>query len=113
MVVIDSNGCISQSDSVTISTKVRPTIFIPNTFTPNNDEHNDFLQIFTDNVVSFDLEIYNRWGESVFNSKNENDLWDGTYENNVVPLGSYFYKIEFVGIDFEKYEKTGQINVLY
>ena len=49
---IDSNGCISQSDSVTISTKVRPTIFIPNTFTPNNDEHNDFLQIFTDNVVS-------------------------------------------------------------
>ena len=111
--VIDSNGCISQSDSVTISTKVRPTIFIPNTFTPNNDEHNDFLQIFTDNVVSFDLEIYNRWGESVFNSKNENDLWDGTYENNVVPQGSYFYKIEFVGIDFEKYEKTGQINVLY
>ena len=113
VVVIDSNGCISQSDSVTISTKVRPTIFIPNTFTPNNDEHNDFLQIFTDNVVSFDLEIYNRWGESVFNSKNENDLWDGTYENNVVPQGSYFYKIEFVGIDFEKYEKTGQINVLY
>ena len=51
--------------------------------------------------------------ESVFNSKNENDLWDGTYENNVVPQGSYFYKIEFVGIDFEKYEKTGQINVLY
>ena len=113
VVVIDSNGCISQSDSVTISTKVRPTIFIPNTFTPNNDEHNDFLQIFTDNVVSFDLEIYNRWGESVFNSKNENDLWDGTCENNVVPQGSYFYKIEFVGIDFEKYEKTGQINVLY
>ena len=113
VVVIDSNGCISQSDSVTISTKVRPTIFIPNTFTPNNDEHNDFLQIFSDNVVSFDLEIYNRWGESVFNSKNENDLWDGTYENNVVPQGSYFYKIEFVGIDFEKYEKTGQINVLY
>ena len=113
VVVIDSNGCISQSDSVTISTKVRPTIFIPNTFTPNNDEHNDFLQIFTDNVVSFDLEIYNRWGESVFNSKNEIDLWDGTYENNVVPQGSYFYKIEFVGIDFEKYEKTGQINVLY
>ena len=113
VVVIDSNGCISQSDSVTISTKVRPTIFIPNTFTPNYDEHNDFLQIFTDNVVSFDLEIYNRWGESVFNSKNENDLWDGTYENNVVPQGSYFYKIEFVGIDFEKYEKTGQINVLY
>ena len=113
VVVIDSNGCISQSDSVTISTKVRPTIFIPNTFTPNNDEHNDFLQIFSDNVVSFNLEIYNRWGESVFNSKNENDLWDGTYENNVVPQGSYFYKIELIGIDFEKYEKTGQINVLY
>ena len=64
-------------------------------------------------MARFDLEIYNRWGESVFNSKNENDLWDGTYENNVVPQGSYFYKIEFVGIDFEKYEKTGQINVLY
>lgn len=113
VIVTDSNGCMSQSDSVTISTKVRPTIFIPNTFTPNSDEHNDFLEIFTDNVVSFDLEIYNRWGEIVFNSKNKNDLWDGTYENNVVPQGSYFYKIEFVGIDFEKYEKTGQINVLY
>ena len=113
VVVIDSNGCISQSDSVTISTKVRPTIFIPNTFTPNYDEHNDFLQIFTDNVVSFDLEIYNRWGESVFNSKNENDLWDGTYENNVVPQGSYFYKIEFVGIDFEKYEKTANISFYF
>ena len=70
-------------------------------------------RLFSFYSISFDLEIYNRWGESVFNSKNENDLWDGTYENNVVPQGSYFYKIEFVGIDFEKYEKTGQINVLY
>ena len=67
---------------------------LPNLFTPNGDGVNDFFQPFPyDFVESIDMHIYNRWGETVFKTKNPDVLWDGTNQFTKQPCsaGVYYY----------------------
>jgi gliding motility-associated-like protein len=69
-------------------------ILIPTAFSPNADGVNDTWEIFgiagnTEVVV----EIYNRWGEIIFYSKNYNEPWNGTYKNQPAPEGTYAYVV--------------------
>ncbi len=54
------------------------TFYIPNTFTPNDDGHNDFFFGSGIGITSYEMRIFNRWGELVFASFDENEKWDGT-----------------------------------
>jgi gliding motility-associated-like protein len=72
--------------------------YIPNSFTPDGDQYNQvFLPIFTYGIdpSNYSLEIYNRWGELIFESKNPAIGWDGTYSTNGIQCqnGLYLYKI--------------------
>ncbi len=72
--------------------------YIPNSFTPDGDQYNQvFLPIFTYGIdpSNYSLEIYNRWGELIFESKNPTIGWDGTYGPDGIQCqnGSYIYKI--------------------
>ncbi|MES2588393.1 MAG: gliding motility-associated C-terminal domain-containing protein [Bacteroidota bacterium] len=72
--------------------------FIPNTFTPNGDKHNSiFIPVFSSTLdeTKFSMEIYNRWGELIFESLNSEIGWDGTYGSKIVDTGFYHWKIEF------------------
>ncbi len=96
----DENGCTGM-DSVNVILRDDAIIGIPNAFSPNSDGINDFFQaIAIGTVASFDLVIYNRWGELVY--QNNTDItkgWDGTFEDKLQPIGSYIYK--FNAIDGE------------
>jgi gliding motility-associated-like protein len=71
-------------------------IYIPNAFTPDGDEHNNtFLPVFT---AGFDPQnylftVYNRWGEVLFESKNTEFGWDGTYHDQKCAEGQYIWTI--------------------
>jgi gliding motility-associated-like protein len=72
--------------------------YIPNSFTPDGDEHNNvFRWIFTNGFdpYNFSVIIFNRWGEMIYESYDSNDYWDGTYNNQPCPAGTYNYKIQF------------------
>jgi gliding motility-associated-like protein len=72
--------------------------YVPNTFTPDGDEFNNtFKPVFTSGFDPFDynLTIFNRWGEVVFESNNALFGWDGTYQGKFAPDGVYVWKIEF------------------
>ena len=61
-------------------------------FTPNSDGVNDYfyignIQKYPDNI----LKIYNRYGQVIFTSANYNNDWNGEYQGNKVPTGTYFY----------------------
>ncbi len=90
--------------------------YIPNTFTPDNDEFNqDFQPVFTSGFdpYDFNLKIYNRWGQVVFESNDATQGWDGTYGGELVQDGSYTWKIEFKSIsNDERFIHTGHVNVL-
>ncbi len=71
-------------------------LFIPNIFTPNNDHINDIFYVESAcEPVNYTLEIYNRWGERIFESNNINTGWDGTFKNLTCPGGVYIYKIKY------------------
>jgi len=75
-----------------------PIIYIPNSFTPDGDEHNNiFLPVFTSGYDPFNYEllIFNRWGQIIFESHDASVGWDGSYsgDGHVVQDGVYTYKI--------------------
>lgn len=88
------------SDSVQHSILVEDVLiyYVPNTFTPDNDEFNQSFQpVFTSGFDPFDFHmmIFNRWGELIFESFNANVGWDGTYNGKVAQDGTYTWNIEF------------------
>ena len=111
--VEDTNGCVDISDTVNINTVPLTQIFVPNTFTPNNDNHNELFVIRALNIISFRLQIFNRWGHLLFESDNVEKYWDGFYEKSRVAQGVYYYTIEVVGEDYKTYNTNGSINVIH
>lgn len=90
--------------------------YVPNAFSPNNDGVNDVFGIEAQcNLIEYTLKIFNRWGEVLYESNNMNDVWDGTYKGELVPVGVYFYLLEFRK-DLSSYKEyfltKGSINVL-
>jgi gliding motility-associated-like protein len=105
----DANGC-SASDVVNIY--YNPILYIPNTFTPNGDEHNQGFRISASNIKSFELMIFNRWGELIFTMDDFADYWDGTYEGLPCQDGTYIWKIKYFDFLDKEYDQTGHINLL-
>lgn len=70
--------------------------FIPNIISPNADGKNDYWRLDFINAYYPDaeIEIFNRWGESIFKSKGYANAWDGTYRGSPLPVGVYFYTID-------------------
>ena len=67
-------------------------ITIPNVFTPNADGKNDLFEIDYSGVTDFNLTIYNRWGQIVFETQNPNVYWDGQTPAGLnAPEGTYYY----------------------
>ena len=70
--------------------------FVPMAFSPNNDGNNDWLYVYGEQIVSMDIEIFDRWGKKVFQTNDQNIGWDGRYnENDVIP-GVYYYKVNAI-----------------
>jgi len=95
-----------------------PIYYVPNTFTPDEDEHNQTWQaVFTTGFdpQAFHLAVYNRWGEVIWETKDAEQAWDGTYgiEGTKVPSGMYTWKLQFETKEND-YRKivTGHLNLI-
>lgn len=110
---VTANGC-TNSDVVFVGEKKEDCYFvkIPSAFSPNGDGKNDFLKIFTLRIRDFNLKIFNRWGELVFETNNPNVMWDGTYKDEPQDVGVYQYYIEGYSISNEKFFRTGNLTLI-
>lgn len=94
-VIADLDGCTA-TDTLVVSKNCY--INIPNVFTPNGDGNSDYFlprQMLSRNVTSFDMQVYNRWGEIVFKtSVPDGRGWDGKYGGDDQPTGVYIYLIQ-------------------
>jgi gliding motility-associated-like protein len=90
VVTQSASGCID-IDSVQIIVDPLGDVFIPTAFTPNGDGKNDLFTIAGGQFKSFELRIWNRWGEPVFISKERSKGWDGNFANKPQPSGAYVY----------------------
>ena len=110
-----AKGC-QTSFTKTIIAKEPIIYYIPNTFTPNNDEvNNTFKPIFFSglDIFNYSLTIFNRWGETVFVTNNVEYGWDGTFGDKMVESGTYIWRLEFKEKNkYKKYSRTGHVNIL-
>tara|TARA_B110000908_G_C10235009_1_gene442791 strand:- start:114 stop:2180 length:2067 start_codon:yes stop_codon:yes gene_type:complete len=111
--VEDVNGCADKSEIAIVRSVPLTQLFVPSIFTPNNDEHNELFVIHGKFVKSFNLKIFNRWGEQLYESNTMDKYWDGTFKANKVQQGSYYYNIEVIGEDGNLFKKGGVIEVVY
>ncbi len=116
--VTTDSGCV-YSDTITVSDDCpnqEPNIYIPKAFTPNGDALNDKLEVFHENILDFEIFIYNQWGELMFTTNDINEFWDGTYQGKPVQTGAFAYKIFYGGWRNGKLESgtlVGNVTVLY
>ena len=88
-------------------------LFVPNIFSPNGigNPENEKLCIYSNCIKSMNFGIYNRWGELIFSTDNQNDCWDGTHKGVPVMTGVYSYRLFVEQFDGEKIEKSGVITL--
>ncbi|MGM0480062.1 MAG: choice-of-anchor L domain-containing protein [Bacteroidota bacterium] len=89
-------------------------IYVPNSFTPDGNRYNNYFEVSTINVVDFSIEIFNRWGELIFTSTDPDFKWDGTHNGQLVPDGTYVWKIKYSSVNspYEDQMMTGHVTVL-
>ena len=89
------NGCGITGDTLNVLPGVC-RLFVPSAFTPNGDGLNDIFKAgYGENLETFRMEIYNRWGEKIFVSDTVSKGWDGTYKNKPMPAGIYPWIISY------------------
>lgn len=108
------NTCGIATDSIEIIAKnCSCNLFVPNTFTPDGNEHNQTFKVKYDcDIESFELRIYNRWGETIFQSLHIDASWDGTYAGFISPDGTYTYVINYTSKSGDTYSLIGHVNLI-
>lgn len=91
---INDNGCIG-SDTITVIYDGAEKVFVPNSFSPNNDQINDRIGVIDEcNIQFLSMDIFNRWGQLVYSGYDLTDRWDGSCNNKPCEMGTYYYLIK-------------------
>ena len=111
--VTNENNCTDTSELAIVNTVPLTEVYIPNTFTPNGDNHNELFVVHGLNIKNFKMDIVDRWGALVFQTTDMYKYWDGKYNGKLIPQGIYMYSIEILGNDMKEFNKIGTIQVIY
>ena len=108
--VENSNGCISSDTIDAAFVKCECDFYIPNAFTPNNNELNDlFKPVYYCDFNDYNLKIFNRWGELIFMTDNKETAWNGKFKSQLVQEGIYVYTINYTPVIKGKLKNSIQI----
>lgn len=111
----DSNGC-KVRDTVIVFVYRTPCkqggVFLPNAFSPNGDGINDVLFVRSLRITELYLAIYDRWGQLMFETRDQAKGWDGTYGGKQLDSGVFGFYMKARCDDGEWIEKKGNISLL-
>ncbi len=111
LIIYDANNCKQEFKQIRLVDVPVDCITIPNAFTPNGDGINDTWII--DNIEMFPqatINVFNRWGQKVFEARGNSEPWDGTYDGKFLPTGSYVYVID---LQNGTKEYKGTVTIIY
>lgn len=89
-----------------------PNVFTPTAFTPNKDNLNETYHPVCIAVKDYKMQVYNRWGEKIFETDDQNTGWDGTYSGADSPAGVYMFIVEFSDYEDKVYRKAGTFHLI-
>jgi gliding motility-associated-like protein len=99
--VTDENNCTA-TELVNVREVCPPRLYIGNAFSPDGDGINDRYNVHSAHIGKFQMLIFNRWGEIIFESRSPEHYWDGYYRDEPMPVGVYPWIITYEG-DSEEY----------
>ncbi|ELR70008.1 hypothetical protein C900_04378 [Fulvivirga imtechensis AK7] len=100
----------SVSNVITIIKPVN--VYYPNAFTPDGNGTNEEFRVHGKFIASYELQVYNRWGELIFFSDNMDKGWNGTYNGSMLPEGTYAFIARMHDMAGREIEKSGTILLL-
>lgn len=113
--VTDANGCV-QEQSLEIEIDNNLKIVFPNIFSPDGDGKNDRFRPVNRGSVAIDIvefKVFNRWGNLVYDNTDGLEGWDGKYNGEDQPSGTYIYRISYRALsDQQLYNEVGEVNLL-
>ena len=107
-----SNSGCKDTASIVVTIRYLDQIFIPNTFTPNNDGRNDEFRLYGNNIAKADMKIFNQWGQLIYESSDQYKGWNGYYKGQLQPIGVYVYVMKVTLTDNSVINKKGTINLI-
>ncbi|MGE0562579.1 MAG: gliding motility-associated C-terminal domain-containing protein [Flavobacteriales bacterium] len=110
-IVSNSYGC-SDTSSLNIEILPETTIWVPNAFTPNGNGINEVFKAKGSNVEEFNLKIFNRWGEMIYESEDIDEGWNGSYQGEIVQQDVYIWIIHYRDSRDGKKSLTGKVSIL-
>ena len=110
LIVETANGCkdTAQKELVVLDELLA---FIPTAISPNNDGRNDVFKVEGIGIVNIQIEIFNRWGEKLYQS-DDFKQWDAIYQGSTVQMGSYVYIMTITDTKGLRHHKKGEIMVV-
>ncbi|HET6992589.1 MAG TPA: gliding motility-associated C-terminal domain-containing protein, partial [Bacteroidia bacterium] len=112
---ISQYGCI---DSITEYVVIEPdwSFFAPNAFTPNDDNRNDIFYVYGEGIdnSTFEMDIFDRWGNVIFTSKDINKGWDGHANGGekVAQMDTYVWSVKFRDIKGDPHKFVGHVTMI-
>ncbi|MFM1771470.1 MAG: hypothetical protein RLZZ71_612 [Bacteroidota bacterium] len=114
-VTVADGECVQQ-DSVTVRVVDficgRPTVYVPNAFTPNLDNANEWLYVRGNFITELDFKLFDRWGELVFETQDQSVGWNGYFKGKKVDPAVFVYYMRVVCEGGEIYFEEGNVTVL-
>jgi gliding motility-associated-like protein len=116
--VAGTDGSCSDNDCITVTVNIpcgiNSELGVPNAFSPNNDGNNDefCLQGWGECMELFNIIIFNRWGEKVFESNEADFCWDGTFRGKILDPAVFVYMINATYTSGEEKSKKGNISII-
>jgi gliding motility-associated-like protein len=109
---IDKDGC-ADTASIIVIVKRDYEIFVPNIFSPNGDGVNDVFQPLDFGAAKiFNMKIFNRWGELIYETSDIKEPCDGTYKHKLQDVGVYTYYIIGEFLNTDPFKKTGTVTLV-
>jgi len=108
----DASGCVGTDTIVVIVDMPCGNIFVPNAFSPNGDYENDVLCVMGGCIQTLNFQVFDRWGEKVFETTSTNICWDGTIREKNMNNAVFFYYLSAVLSNGETVEQSGNISLI-
>lgn len=111
VVVTDANGC---ADTACVNVKVETNcgVYVPNAFSPNNDNVNDILYVYCKCIKEMTLTIYDRWGHKVFESDNIKKGWDGISDGKQLKTDVFVFHLNTTLLTGDVINKRGKVSLI-
>ncbi|RYZ56116.1 MAG: gliding motility-associated C-terminal domain-containing protein [Sphingobacteriales bacterium] len=110
--VTNPYGC-SGRDSLYFDAQPCCTVSFPDAFTPNGDGRNDVFRLITDGTQQISIfRVVNRWGQTVFQTADPKQGWDGTYNGEPQQTGTFYYYLRYQCGTGDTFEKRGEVTLI-